>query len=166
PARRRVERREQLVGGIHVAVDERVEERRLACVGVADQRDAERLVLLACTPLRAALALDALELLANALDALADHAAIELDLCFARAAARADAAALPLEVAPAAHQSRREVLQPRQVDLELAFVAARALAEDLEDEHRANDNGATEVALEVALLRRRQRLVEDDDLGL
>src|SRR6185312_5384460 len=115
---------------------------------------------LACTPLRAALALDALELLANALDALADHAAIELDLRFARAAARADAAALPLEVAPAAHQPRREVLQPRQVDLELALVAARPLTEDLEDQHRAVCDRDAEVALEVALLRGRERLVE------
>ena len=62
------------------------------------------------------------------LDALADHAAVELDLRFARAAARADAAALALQVGPAPHQPRRQVLQPRQLDLQLAFVALRALA--------------------------------------
>src|SRR4029079_492520 len=95
PARRRVERREELVGCVGVAADERVEQRRLAGVRVGDQRDAERLALLARAPLRAALALDALELLANALDALADHAPVELDLRLAGAATGADAAALP-----------------------------------------------------------------------
>ena len=108
-----------------------------------------------------ALALDAFELLLDALDALADHAPVELDLRLARAAARADAAALALEVAPAPHQARRQVLQARELDLELAFVAPGALAEDLEDQHRAVGDGDAEVALEVALLRRRERLVED-----
>src|SRR5882757_9109688 len=115
-ARRRVERREQLIGRIGLGVHQRVEQRRLAGIGVADQRDAEGLVALARAALRAALLLDALELLLHALDALADHAAVELDLRLARAAPHADAAALALQVAPAAHQARREVLQARQLD--------------------------------------------------
>ena len=100
------------------------------------------------------------------LDALADHAPVELDLRLARAAARADAAALALQVAPAPHQARRQVLQPRQLDLQLALVALRARAEDLEDQHRAVGDRHAEMALEVALLRRRQRLVEEHRLGL
>ena len=40
-ARGGVERGEQLVGGVGVGLDQRVEQRRLAGVGVADQRDAE-----------------------------------------------------------------------------------------------------------------------------
>src|SRR5204863_7224593 len=134
-ARRRVERREQLVGGIGLGVDERIEERRLAGIGVADERDAEGGIALARAPLRAALALDALELLLDALDALADHAPVELDLRLARPAACADAAALALEVAPAPHQPRRQVLQAGQLDLQLALVTLRARTEDLEDQH-------------------------------
>src|SRR4029453_13742686 len=121
----------------------------------------EGLVALARPALRAALLLDFLELLLDRLDALADHPPVELDLRLARAAAGADAAALHFEVAPAAHQPGREVLQPRQLDLELAFVAARAPAEDLEDQHRPVGDRDPEVPLEVALLRRRERLVED-----
>ena len=72
---------------------------------------------------------------------------------------------LALEVGPAPHQPRRQVLQLRQLDLQLALVAARALREDLEDQLVRSTTRHVEVALEVALLRRRQRLVEDDDVG-
>jgi hypothetical protein len=44
-------------------------------------------------------------------------------------------------------------------------VALRAFAEDLEDQHRAIGDGDAEVALEVALLRRRERLVEQHGFG-
>src|SRR5450432_2393767 len=103
--RRRVERSEQLVSRVGVGIDQGVEERRLAGIRVADQRDAKGLVALACAALCAALALDLVELLLDRLDALADHAPVELDLRFTGAAAVADAAALAFEVAPAAHEA-------------------------------------------------------------
>ncbi len=78
----------------------------------------------------------------------------------------ADAAALTLEVAPAPDQPRRQVLQARELDLQLAFVALGARAEDLENQHRAIGDRDSEMALEVALLRRRQGLVEQHGLGL
>ena len=46
-------------------------------------------------------------------------------------------AALTFQVAPAAHQARRQVLQPGELDLQFAFVAAGASAKDFEDEARA-----------------------------
>ncbi len=39
-----------------------------------------------------------------------------------------------LEVGPAAHEARGDVLQLRELHFELAFVAARTLREDVEDE--------------------------------
>ncbi|KWT64404.1 hypothetical protein APY03_7582 [Variovorax sp. WDL1] len=66
---------------------------------------------------------------------------------------------------PAPHQVRAEVLQPRQFDLQLAFVRARALREDLEDQEGAVVHSHTELALEVALLRGAQCLVEDHLAG-
>jgi hypothetical protein len=94
------------------------------------------------------------------LDALADHAAVELDLRFARAAAQ------PMPPAgapggPAAHQARAQVLQAGQFHLQLAFVAAGALGKDVENQ-RGAVGPARPGALQIALLRRAQRLVEDD----
>ncbi len=44
----------------------------------------------------------------------------------------------------------------RELDLQLAFVAARALREDVEDQAHTVDDAATELLFEVALLRGRQ----------
>ncbi len=154
PAGGGVQRGEQLVGRIGARLDQRVEERGLAGVGVADQRDVEGALALALAPLGVALALDLLQPLACALDGVADHPAVQLDLLLARAAAHAGAAGLPLQVRPAPHQPGADVLQPRQLDLQLAFVAAGALGEDLQDQQRAVVDRKAEVALEVALLRR------------
>ena len=54
----------------------------------------------------------------------------------------------------------------RELDLQLAFGAARALREDVEDEARAVDDAAFERLLEVALLHAGQRVVEDDEVGV
>lgn len=57
------------------------------------------------------------------------------------------------------------MLQLGQLDLQLAFVALGAQREDIQDQCHAIDHAQVEFALEVALLRRRQRLVEQDDVG-
>ena len=61
-------------------------------------------------------------------------------------------------------QPRQQVLQLRELDLQLAFARPRAPREDVEDELRAVDDLAVERLLEVAQLRRRQLVVEDDDV--
>ena len=165
-ARRRVERGEELIGGQRARLGQRIEQRRLAGVGVADERDAQRAALLARAALRLVLLLDLLQARLHRLDALADHAPVELDLRLARAAAQADAAGLALEVRPAPHQARGLVLQPRQLDLQLALMALSARGEDVEDQRGAVGHRHAEVLFEVALLRRRQGLVEDDTAGL
>ena len=48
----------------------------------------------------------------------------------------------------------RDVLQLRELDLELAFEAARALREDVEDEAVAVEHAPLDELLEVALLAR------------
>src|SRR6185312_2623718 len=114
-------------------------------------------------------ALDLADALLQLLHALADHAAVQLDLLLARAARLAERAALALEVGPAAHQARGEVLEARELDLELALVGTRALREDVEDEvgaivDRHGGIALGERALEVADLRGGQRIVEDHDV--
>jgi hypothetical protein len=124
----RVERGEQLVGRIGAGLDQGVEQRRLAGIGIADDRDVEGLAALALAALRLALALDLDQAFARALDGIVDHPAVQFDLLFTRAAAHAGAAGLALQVRPAPHQAGAQVLQAGQLDLQLAFMAAGALA--------------------------------------
>ena len=91
---------------------------------------------------------------------------MQLDLSLAGAAAHADAAALALQMAPAAHQARSQVLQPGQFDLKFAFVALCAGGEDLENQRSAVSHRHAQHALEVALLRRRDGLVEQHGVSL
>src|SRR5438876_475232 len=93
-------------------------------------------------------------------------APIQLELRLPRAAGLAEAAALALEVRPAPHQPRRQVLEPGQLDLQLAFGGLRALREDLEDQLGAVHDAALQLALEVALLGRRQLVVEHHVHGI
>ena len=121
---------------------------------------------LARLALRVALALDLVEPLLDRLDAHIDHAAVELDLGLARTTAQTDAATLTLQVRPAPHQSGREITQPRQLDLQLAFVAARPRRKDLEDQGGAVEHLDAQMALQIALLRRPERLIKDHTVSL
>jgi hypothetical protein len=58
------------------------------------------------------------------------------------------------------------VLQLRKLDLQLAFVRARALREDVEDQARAVDDAALGELFEVALLHRRERAVDEDQIRI
>ena len=90
----RIERHEQRVGRDRGLIRQPIEERRLAGVGVADERDGRhRLLLPPFAQLRAALA-HLVDLALDRLDADANPPAIGFELRFTRAA-RADAAAKP-----------------------------------------------------------------------
>ena len=84
--RGRVERLEQAVAHRDLGVGERVEERRLAGVGVAGERDERHAGAEAPGALRAAGARHLLDAAAQRLDALAHHAAVDLHLGLARPA--------------------------------------------------------------------------------
>ena len=99
------------------------------------------------------------------LDALADQTAVGFELRFARTA-QADTAFLALEVSPRANQPRRQILQLRELDLQLAFVAAGALREDIENEAGAIDHTPIQRLLQIALLRRRERVIENDEFDV
>ena len=59
-----------------------------------------------------------------------------------------------------------DVLQLRELDLELALEAAGALREDVEDEAVAIEHAAPDELLEIALLAGRERMIDQDDVRL
>ena len=160
-----VERGEHARGLEHAGFGERVEQRALAGVGVADQRDDRDRHGLAALALLAADAANRLELLLDVVDAQVDLAAVGLELGFA-GAARADAAAELGHGVAAAGEARKLVFELGELDLQLAFARARVAGEDVEDELRAVDDAAGQPRFEVAQLRGREVVVEEDEVGI
>ena len=130
----RVERGEQQVLGEHVGQRQPVEQGRLAGVGVADQGHDRPARAPALGAVQVARALHLLQLALDLDDAVADQAAVDLELGFAGAAEEAEAAALPLQMGPGPHQPAALVAERGQLDLQLALARAGARAEDLQDQ--------------------------------
>ena len=98
-------------------------------------------------------------------DAVDESATVRLQLGLARTP-RADATGLLGERPPGAAQSRQPVLQEGQFHLRLALGSAGVLREDVEDHRGAVDGRSTEDLLQVALLGRREVVLEDDGVGV
>ena len=95
-----------------------------------------------------------LQVLRQPFDAFLDAPAVGFQLRFAFAAAHADAAALPGEVAPKAGQARQQMLQLRQFDLQFAFPRARPLRENIQNQRGAVQHLAAEDIFQIPALRR------------
>ena len=169
-ARARIQRVEEAVGDADRRPGERVEQRRLAGVGVADERHLRQVGALALGAHHGARGLDLGQLALQRGDAVAGQAAVGLDLRLAGApgadARRRRRGAEALEVRPQAAHPREVVLQLRELDLELALGAVGVVGEDVEDDRRAVDDRDAQLALEVALLTRRELVVARDDVGV
>src|SRR4051794_30170162 len=104
---------------------------------------------------------NAFELPLETRDSFLDAAAVDFELRFTRAP-RADAASLPRKVAPHPSQTRQQILQLRQLDLEAAFAAPGALREDVENELGAIEHFPRQQIFQVASLGRRKFVVENN----
>ena len=168
-ARRRVERVEEPVADADLGAGERVEQRRLAGVRVAGERDVGQvraLALGAHAPRGWTRTWSSRR--AQRGDAVAREPAVGLDLRLARAsgadAADAAAGAETLEVRPQAAHAGHVVLELRELDLQLALGRVGVAGEDVEDHRGAVEHRHVELLLEVALLARRELVVGDDEV--
>ena len=102
----------------------------------------------------------------EASEPLAQPAPVDLELRFAgsasadAAAARA-AAANARKMRPLARQSRLQITELRDLDLQLALERMRALRENIENQLAAIDHANLEFILEIARLRGAERVVEN-----
>ena len=81
------------------------------------------------------------------------------------AAARTTDPGLPIEVGPAADQAGLGVGELRELYLQVALVGTGPVREDVQDEFRSGHDPALETLFEIALLGRRQLVVEGDQRG-
>ncbi len=145
---------------------QRVEQGRLAGIGVADQRHRRVGHALARFAMQAARTAHLLELLADDVDALADDAAVGLDLRLAGTAEKTEAAALPLKVGPGPDQPALLIDEMGELDLQAPFPRPRPLAEDLEDQPGAIEHLGVPCPFEVALLHGCERVIDDDQRSI
>ena len=110
-------------------------------------------------------ALDLVEVALDAGQALLDHAAVTFELRLARSAQKSEAAALPLEMGPGTDQPALLVAQVRVLDLQRPFPRLRPPAEDFQDQPGAIEHLGDPGLLEIALLHRRERGVQDHEPG-
>ena len=112
------------------------------------------MVALARLPLRETLPPHDFQVLCNARDAVLHPAPVGFQLRLAFAASHSDPAFLPRQVALKPRQPRQQMLQLRQLDLQLAFTRAGALGENVENQRSPIENLAVENLLEVTALGR------------
>src|ERR1019366_4988937 len=153
----RVERREQLVLDQHLAARERAHERRLSCIGISDQRDPQ--LIATRGPTLVVVALDILQLRFKLREAIANLAAIEIEIGLARA----DTLLPPTTARQRFPQARRDVLQPRDLHLQLRLATVGMTMEDLHDHAGPIEHLHAGCALEVAGLARRDIVIDDHE---
>ena len=157
-----IERREQPLRNQHARAGELVEKRGLARVGVADERNP---VQAAPTPaLGRPLAVHPLEPFAQGGDPLLDAPSVDFELGLARTAGT-DAAAQARKLRARADQPALAVLKQRKLDLEFCLGAAGMNREDVEYQRRAVYHPNPHRFLEVTLLGRRQRFINNEQVG-
>src|SRR5262249_19595090 len=146
---------------------QRVQQRRLAGVGIADDRRRFELGAAPAGALLPALHADLRDLTIQVTHAFANPPALDFDLLLAEPASRPHSPTPPADlpvVRVGADQAGQQVVQPRRFDLEAALVSTGVLGEDLEDDLGAIEDTRLDRQLQVALLARAQVFVGDDEV--
>jgi hypothetical protein len=92
-----------------------------------------------------------------------NDAAVTFKLGLARASG-ADAAAEALQVRPSPRQAGQEILLLGELDLKSSFMGLRPLGEDIQNQGRAVYYLYLKQLFQVALLRRGELIIEDDQI--
>ena len=158
-----VESGEEHVLGHDLGLGQAVEQGRLAGVRVADQRHDRIGPALSRRTLQGARAAHLHQLLLQSPDLFRQQPAVGFDLGLAGAAHDAEAAALAFQVGPGADQARALVGEPGELDLKAALARAGPPGEDLQDQPGPVDDLDLPGLFQVALLDRRQAVVDDGD---
>ncbi len=169
-----IERGEELIRHEDLGIGQRVEQRGLARVGVADQCDGGHARSASTRTMALSMRADLLQLILQMRDAPPDHAAVGLQLRLA-GAADADAsrssagapAGLAGQVGPGPRQTRQPVFVLGKLDLERSLPRMGVLGEDVEDQRGAIQqfDVVAEDLLELALVTGGELIVEEDDVG-
>jgi hypothetical protein len=109
-------------------------------------------------------ALNSFDLLLDVPDAPINLSPVGFQLSFARSAG-ANAAAKLRHLHTTPGQPRKHVFELRKFDLQLALTSAGVPREDIEDQLGAINNAGVNNALDIALLRRREIVVEQNNVG-
>src|SRR5690606_33117355 len=152
--------------GHHGRAGQAVEQRRLASIGVAYKRNDRKRHLTALGSVQVACTSNCIKLALDARDAVLQQTTVGFDLGFTRAAHEAATATLAFQVSPTANETTALVFEMRKIDLKAAFLGAGAAAKDLQDETSAIKHLGLQLALQIALLNRRELMIHDHQLGL
>ena len=167
--RRRIERGKQLIVAEHARIGERIEEARFAGVGVARKGYLEHAAFVPPLALKRAHFVQLLQLAFDRGYAFAHHPAVDLELAFALAEPRSDAAAHAVrgKVGPHAPKTRKKVLVLSKPHLQTPLFARRMQREYIEDQRRSIDylDLLRNDPLKVRLLRWGKLVIEYHDIG-
>lgn len=138
-----------------------VEERRFSGIGISGQRHRGQGNRLPLSSLNSPAAADGFEILFEGLDAPGDLAPVGFELRFTGSAG-SDAASQPGHRGTAPGKAGKQVIELRQLHLQLPFSSSGPASEDIENQLGPVDHPAIEMALQIAKLSRGQLDVEDD----
>ena len=103
--------------------------------------------------------------LVDVLDPLANHALVEFQLCLA-CALETDTTLLTIQMSPASLETGDGMFELCQLHLQLAFIAAGPLRENIQYYTGAIQHSALQLLLNVTFLAGRQRMIEEHKLRL
>src|SRR5690606_21277348 len=135
-------------------------------IGITDQRDDRMRHLAALGAMKLASANHLFKLALELDDTVLQQTTVGFDLGFTRTAHEPATATLAFKVGPGPDQTTLLVIQMRQIDLQRAFLGGGTAAENLEDQASTVDDLGVQFFFEIALLHRRQRMIDDDEAGI